>query len=116
MQKENLAMLSLRLGMAITFIWIGVYIFQAPEDWSGYLQSWAGNLVPFPLKWLMLFTAFLDISIGILFALNLWIKHAALAASFHLAIILITSGINAITVRDIGLLGATLFLVFHSRK
>lgn len=113
---KNLPVLILRLFLAINFIWIGVYIFQQPEAWGGYIQPWAKNLSPIPIKELMLGTAIFDIGLGIWLLLGRMIWIAALIASIHLAVVLVTSGINAITVRDIGLLGATLFLFLNHRK
>lgn len=110
---NNLPLLILRLFLGVTFIWIGVYIWQAPEAWGGYIQPWAANLSPIPMRELMLGTALLDIGLGIWLLIGKTIWIPALIASLHLAIVLLTSGINAITVRDIGLLGATLFLFLH---
>ena len=104
----------LRVGMAITFLWIGILIFKEPEAWEGYLQPWAVNLLPFSLKTAMLGTAILDILIGFFLLIDYLTWPAALIGSFHLIIVLIVSGINAITIRDIGLLAATLSLSVSS--
>jgi len=39
----------LRVGLAITFLWIGILIFKNPEAWGGYLEPWAVGLLPIPL-------------------------------------------------------------------
>jgi len=111
MNMKNKAFHILRLGIAITFLWIGILILKAPEAWGSYLQPWAVGLLPIPLKEAMIATAFLDIIVGLFLLINVFIWLAALLGSLHLAIILITAGINAVTVRDIGLLGATLALM-----
>ena len=100
----------LRVGLAITFLWIGILIFKDPLAWGFYLQPWATNLLPIPLETAMIGTAILDIVIGILLLINVWTWLAALVGAIHLVIILTVSGINAITVRDIGLLAATIAL------
>lgn len=101
----------LRVGMAITFLWIGILIFREPEAWGGFLQPWAANLLPIPLKEMMIGTALFDISIGIFLLIDILTWLAALLGVFHLVIVLTVSGINAITVRDIGLLTALLALM-----
>lgn len=101
----------LRVGLAITFLWIGILIFQEPEAWGGYLQPWAANLLPIPLKEAMIGAALLDITIGVFLLVDILTPLAALLGIFHLIIILAVSGINAITVRDIGLLAALLALM-----
>lgn len=100
----------LRVGMAITFLWIGILILKDPQGWGGYMQPWLVNLLPFPLRHIMLSTAILDITIGALLLIDFLTWQAALIGSLHLVIVLIASGINAITVRDLGLLAGCLSL------
>ncbi|OGZ42585.1 MAG: hypothetical protein A3C80_03765 [Candidatus Ryanbacteria bacterium RIFCSPHIGHO2_02_FULL_45_43] len=101
----------LRVGIAITFIWIGVLILREPEVWGlGYIQPWALNLMRLPVKDAMIFTAILDIVVGFLLLVDVGTWAASLAASFHLMVVLVVSGINEITVRDIGLLAAAVSL------
>ena len=54
----------LRVGLAFTFLWIGVLILKNPEAWGGYLRPWAAGLLPIPLAQAMMGTAILDIAIG----------------------------------------------------
>src|SRR3990167_6259306 len=104
----------LRVGLAITFMWIGVLIFKNPEAWGGYLQPWAAGLLPIPIAQAMTGTAILDITIGafLLFDFLPWL--AAFVGAIHIIIVLTTSGITDITVRDIGLLVAALALMIDS--
>lgn len=96
----------LRIALGITFLWIGILIVQDPEAWGGYIQPWAAKLLPLPIKEMMLGTGALDIVIGFLLVTNILTWLAAAIGAIHLVIVLVTSGINSITVRDIGLLGA----------
>lgn len=104
----------LRVGLAITFLWIGILIFKNPEAWGGYLQPWAAGLLPIPLAQAMIGTAVLDITIGafLLFDFLSWL--AALIGALHIMVVLTVSGINEVTVRDIGLLVAALALMVDS--
>lgn len=101
----------IRVGMAITFLWIGVLIFKDPESWGGLLQPWAVSLLVVPLKQAMVGTAILDMAIGVFLLIDVLPWLAGLLGSIHLVIILATVGISAITVRDIGLLGGTLAIM-----
>ena len=76
--RNQQALHVLRVGLGITFLWVGVLIFRDPQFWSGFIQPWV----------------------------------AALVATIHLTIVLITVGIDVVTVRDIGLLAGTLALVW----
>ena len=104
----------LRIGIAISFLWIGVLIFKSPEGWGNMIQPWAATLLPVPLKEAMLGTAVVDILIGILLFIDLWTWLAALIGTLHITVVLVTTGITEITVRDIGLLAATLALAINT--
>lgn len=102
----------LRVGLAITFLWIGILILKNPEGWGGYLQPWAAELMPIPLAQAMIGTAILDIIIGALLLIDVLTWLAAFVGVIHLVIVLAVSGITDITVRDIGLLvGATTLMI-----
>jgi uncharacterized membrane protein YphA (DoxX/SURF4 family) len=101
----------LRVGVAVTFLWIGVLIFKDPQAWGGFLEPWAAGLVPVPLREAMIGTAVLDILIGILLLIDVHVWLAALVGSIHLVIVLTVSGITEITVRDLAILAATLALM-----
>lgn len=104
----------LRVGLSITFIWIGILIIKSPESWGGYLQPWAVKLLPISIEKALLSTAVLDIFIGFLFLIDWFTWIAAFLGSLHLVIVLTVSGITDITVRDIGLLSASLVVLIES--
>ena len=104
----------LRIGLAVTFLWIGVLILRNPEAWGGYMRPWAAGLLPIPIAQAMTGTAVLDIIIGIFLLINFLPRLTAIVGAIHLAIILIVSGITDITVRDIGLLAGMLALMIDS--
>lgn len=106
----------LRILTGVTFIWIGIFIFMDPTGWGAFIQPWAQNLIFLPLDQVMVGTAVLDIALGILMLFNIFTWQAAAIASLHILIVLITSGINETTVRDIGLLGGTLGIYQLYRK
>lgn len=102
----------LRVGMSITFLWIGVLIFRDPEFWGGFLQPWAAGLLPVPIEEAMIGTAVLDILVGLFLLIDVGTWVAALVGTAQLVIVLVTSGIDAVTVRDLGLLGGTISLLW----
>lgn len=106
----------LRVGTAITFLWIGVLIFQSPEAWGSYIAPWVVELLPISVKNVMILTAILDIVIGFLLLVEFLVWRAALAGAVHLGLVLIVSGVNEGTVRDIGLLAGTIALAVETYK
>lgn len=108
---EKLSFLTLRMGLGITFLWIGILILKDPVGWSAMINPKIQNLLPIPTKIIMANTAILDIAVGIFLIINFipfltWI--AAVIGTLHLIMVLIATGIDAITVRDIGLVGGTI--------
>lgn len=104
----------LRVGVGITFLWIGVLILKDPNAWGGYLQPWAVALLPVPLIQAMVGTAILDLAIGGLLLIDVLTPVAAALGALHLTIVLTTSGITDVTSRDIGLLSAAVALAWDS--
>lgn len=104
----------LRVGLGITFLWIGVLIFKQPEVWGGYLKPWAFKLLPVSLSQAMIGTAILDITIGFLFLIDTLTWLASLLAIIHLIIVLTVSGITDITVRDIAILTGAIAVMIDS--
>lgn len=104
----------LRVGLAVTFLWIGVLIFKEPQAWGGYLQPWAAGLLPIPIAQAMIGTAILDIVIGFLLLIDSFVWLAALVGAIHLIIVLTVSGITDITVRDIAILAGAVAVMANS--
>ncbi len=111
MRKTSI--LALRTGLALTFIVVGVYIWLHPTIWYSMLLPWAkGITVGGTARPVLQAVAIFDIFIGILFLLDLWTWIVALIASVMLVLSLAATGVSDATVRDIGLLGASLALLF----
>lgn len=104
----------LRVGLGITFLWIGILIFKQPEAWGGYLKPWAAGLLPLSLSQAMIGTAILDIVIGFLFLVDTLTWLVSIFAIIHLVIVLTVSGITDITVRDIAILASVIVIFFDS--
>lgn len=95
-----------RVGLGITFVWIGILIIKDPQSWGGYLQPWAVRLLPAGIEQIMVGTAIFDIAVGVLLLIDSFTWVAALLGALHLTSVLAVSGITDITIRDIGLLAA----------
>src|SRR3989344_358373 len=116
----------LRIGLAATYLYSGWSIMTAPTSWTRFVPSWFKDLVTpiMPLETYMRFQAATELLLAI--ALVLWflspkiLKYVALLGGLEMAGILFfgSSGIDLITLRDLGLLGgfATLFLLFHKQS
>ena len=104
----------LRVGLAITFLWVGILIFQSPEGWGGYIQPWVYDLLPFGAKSAMILTGIFDVVVGFLLLIDSYIFIATLLASIHLVIVIVVAGITEVTVRDIAILAGAIALSIES--
>lgn len=104
----------LRVGTAVTFLWIGILILQNPESWAGMILPWVQKLLPFPVGELMFATGILDIVVGVLLLVHVWTWFASFVGTLHLIAVLAATGINTVTIRDVGLLTATIALFIDS--
>ena len=103
----------IRVGIAITFLWIGVLIFKSPELWGSILQPWAAGLLPVGLKEAMIGTAIFDFAIGFFLLIDKYILPTSLLGFLHLLMVVAVVGITAGTARDIGLAAGLLALAIH---
>ncbi len=96
----------LRVGLAITFAWIGYLVINNPAGWATFIQPWALQYMPANVVGMMVLTGYLDIAAAIMMLIGPTVWIGALIGAVHLLIVLITCGISDITVRDVGLMFA----------
>ncbi len=92
-------------------------MFRHPDIWIGFIPAQLPGGMSRESG--LLLAGALDTALGIGLILRLWPKLVALVASVHLLGILVTSGIDALLIRDVGLLGVALALLtwpVHYRK
>ncbi len=84
-------------------------MFRHPDAWIGYVPE----QLPFSFSRSLFLSlnSLLDATLGALFLLNFFPKVVAAIAALHLLGILVTQPIDAVIIRDIGLLGASLSLL-----
>lgn len=100
--------LLLRISLGLTFLWIGVAIFRHPDVWLGYLP----NTIPFDLsrESALQLGGIVDLTLGALLITGHFPRLVAWLASLHLAGIIVSHGLDAVVIRDVGLLGSALTL------
>jgi uncharacterized membrane protein YkgB len=110
--RKNTGYHILRVSMGITFAWIAVLIFKEPEFWSGFLPLWFTDLLPVTGAQFMYSVGALDAVLGALMLLDLFMWQVGALAALHMLGILLTTGIDSVTVRDIGLFGGCVSLMW----
>ena len=110
MKKNPLsALVVLRFGLALVFIWFATAQMSAPQAWTSYLPSWVGSL-PISAVNFVLVNALFELVAAVLLMLGAWTRITALLLSLHLFGIALSLGYNAVAIRDFGLAFASLAL------
>ncbi len=110
----------LRLGLGFTFLYSGTSLFNSPDQWLGFVPGWFARAVDgfISVEFYLRLQGVAEIIVGLLFIAwfsGKWgLRIGAFFASVELALIIIFTGLDAITFRDIGLLGAAIALFMAS--
>lgn len=114
MTLKQAARTVLRVGLGITFVWIGVRIFMDPAGWGSLAQPWAVRLLPVPLVVFMQANALFDLLVGAMLLIGLWPWLAGAVGAGHILAVLAATGVTDVTVRDIGLFAACVALALDT--
>ena len=109
---EKFSWLCVRLGLGFVFLWFGADKWIHTEAWFGFVHPVVERLLPFSVNIFLHVLGVIEIIFGALLVVGLFTRLAALGVVLLLAGISLTTGFTDITVRDLGLLGAALGLVF----
>jgi uncharacterized membrane protein YphA (DoxX/SURF4 family) len=112
MSQQEIGVLILRLGLAAVFLWFGFSQLLDSVNWVSWVPEWAVNFLRIPPAMIVLLNGAFEVIAGGLIALNILTRWAALGLALHLAVITFDIGLNAIGIRDFGLMAATFALFF----
>lgn len=121
LQKLN-PVWSLRLGLGLMYLYSSYDLFYYPQHWYGFVPKWLSQaVIPIvSVESYLRLQGVAEFVIGLLFLAwfsgKLGVRIAAIAATLEMALILLFVGIDPITFRDIGLLGAAAAILILSFK
>ncbi len=108
---------ALRLGLGLMYIYSGYDLFYNPQHWYGFVPQWFSSGVTslVSIEAYLRFQGVGEFIIGLLFLAwfsGAWgVRIASALAVLEMALIIIFVGIDPITFRDIGLLGAAIAIL-----
>lgn len=98
--------LFLRVGLGLTFLFIGVDILRHPTVWLGFVPQ--ETMFSLDRDTMLKMGGLFDITIGLLLTIKAWPRVAAALAVIHLLGIFSLNGIDGVLARNIGLLGTAI--------
>lgn len=113
---------TLRLGLGLMYLYSGYDIFYNPRSWVNFVPTWFSQGISpiLPIDTYLRFQGVGEFIIGLLFLawfFGKWgLRVAAIIATIEMASILLFVGVDLITFRDIGLLGAAIAILIISFK
>lgn len=118
--STNASNLFIRLGLAFVFLWFGIDKFVHPSYWlNAWLPSWFQAVLNFlninGLNFVYANGIF-EIIVGLGFLFNIFVKLFAFLTILFLLSIVLSFGLNEVIVRDVGLIGAALALLFWNGR
>ena len=119
-QSLKYSNLVIRISLAIVFFWFGVDKFFHPDYWVNAwvpqsVSLFAANFKIRPIDIIYVSGVF-EILVGTSLVTNIFVQFFSSLAILFLAGIMFFLGFSEILVRDIGLMGAFLSLVFWPRQ
>lgn len=110
----KLSIWSLRLGLALTYLYSSFQIVSDPAPWIGYLPSWFIDILPFAPEVYLRLQGAAEFLMALSFLNGIGMAVASAFSAIEMAGILVFYGIDLVSFRDIAILGAALSLFFYS--
>jgi cytochrome c-type biogenesis protein len=111
---QKLAFLSLRLGLAATYIYSGISLITEPSLWRAFVPFWFSDILPVNILTFLQVQGVIELLFAVAFILGILLRPVAFLSAFEMLVILALSGLDGITFRDLAILGASLALFFST--
>jgi uncharacterized membrane protein YphA (DoxX/SURF4 family) len=92
--------LLLRLGLGVEFVIFGYGKLTDLPSWLGYIPPWMSPLLPLPATTFLQVVGGVELVLGLLLIVGLWVRVIAMLAALHLLGVLVALGYNDLAVRD----------------
>lgn len=108
---------ALRVGLGLMYVYSGYSLASRPEHWYGFAPQWFSDIVGsiMPFDWYLRLQGMGELAIAFVFLAwflpRIFVRIGSVLNVAEVAGILLLSGIDTITFRDIGLLGGGMALL-----
>ncbi len=112
---KRFAPVVVRLGLAMVFVWFGLNQLTNTTEWLSFIPLWVTNLTGITANTFVLVNGAAEILLAILLAVGIQIRVVAGLLCIHMFMIVLDVGLNAVGVRDVGLMFGLLSVGFHGK-
>lgn len=103
----------LRAGLSFVFIWFGLNQILDQSMWVSLIPPSIVSLTGLSAKTLVIFNGVFEVVMAVLLVLGIRVRIVALLLFVHMIAIIGELGLNAVAIRDIGLMFALLSVAFR---
>lgn len=112
----------LQIGLSLTYLYSGFGLIKEPADWLHFVPDWLFGIVPDValLSRVLQIQGVGELLLGALLIVSTskpkLLYVLSILGALHVAVILLVGGVDLITFRDIGLLGAWITLALLAKE
>jgi cytochrome c-type biogenesis protein len=114
MNYPKISNLILRYGLALTYIFSGYDLIAHPRSWISFVPYWFANLLPIDTITFIQIQGGVELLLALAFITGFFIRPAAFLSALEMSAILLLYGVDAVTFRDLAILGGSLAVFFWS--
>src|SRR3989344_2142438 len=111
--RPQLAHFLLRLGLAFVLVYFGIDKAIHPDNWLAWIPASILGVLPLTPQLFLLIQGVIETIMGVILLFGFLVRPVAVLTAILLISIVAFWGLNEITTRDMGLLGAVLYLFFQ---
>ncbi len=114
------AQMSIRIGLALVFLWFGVDKFIQPQYWiDAWMPQWAqhgAQAIGMSSMNAVFLIGIFEVLVAVSFVTGFFTRAFAMAGIVFLGAILVMHGLDEVMVRDIGIIAALVALVIWPQR
>jgi hypothetical protein len=109
--------LPLRVGLGIMYAYSGMDLLRNPDNWIAFIPGWLMDIIVniISLEIFLRVQGAIELVFAVSFLLfflpNWWVRMTAIFSAIEMLSILVLTGVDLVTFRDFGLLGASVALI-----
>ena len=115
LKLKNISPFILRLGIGFVFLWFGLNEILNPLSFISYIPTDIVGIFSLTDFNLVVLSGIFEIIFSLFLIFGIWIRWTAILLAFHLLLIILSVGFDAIGIRDLGLFFSLIAIIFNDK-